>query len=78
MQPGFESQTMQPNRLVTVLAVILILMPGMVFVFAPRLVASAVVAGEDDGIWLVSDAAKAFHAEMDARAAGATPAPDGI
>lgn len=60
---------MQPNKAVTILAIVLILMPGMVFVLAPRLVADAVVAVEHDDIWLVSDAARAFHAEMTAREA---------
>ena len=58
---------MQPNKFVTVLCIILILTPGMVFVLAPRLVADLVVTVENDDIWLVSDAAKVFHAEMDAQ-----------
>ena len=60
---------MQPNPIITILAIFLILMPGMVFIFAPRLVADAVVTVEHDDIWLVSDAARAFHAEMTAREA---------
>jgi hypothetical protein len=65
---------MQPNKFVTVLAILLILTPGMVFIFAPRLVADAVIAVEQDDVWLVSDAARAFHAEIDARSAAAAPA----
>jgi hypothetical protein len=66
---------MQPNKAVTILAILLILTPGMVFVFAPRLVADAVVAVEHDDIWLVSDAARAFHAEITAREAALSAAP---
>lgn len=65
---------MQPNKFVTVLAIFLILTPGMVFIFAPRLVADAVVAVEQDDIWLLSDAARAFHAEIDARSGPPAPA----
>jgi hypothetical protein len=65
---------MQPNKFVTVLAILLILTPGMVFIFAPRLVADAVIAVEQDDVWLVSDAARAFHAEIDARSAAPAPA----
>jgi hypothetical protein len=64
---------MQPNKFVTVLAILLILTPGMVFIFAPRLVADAVIAVEQDDVWLVSDAARAFHAEIDARSAAPAP-----
>lgn len=65
---------MQPNIAVTVLAIVLILMPAMVFIFAPRLVADAVVAVEHDQVWLLSDAARAFHAEMTTREAAITAA----
>lgn len=66
---------MQTNKFVTVLAILLILMPGMAFVLAPKLVADAVVAVEQDDVWLLSEAARAFHAEIDARSAA--PAPSG-
>ena len=66
---------MQPNPFVTILAIGLILMPAMVFIFAPRLVADAVVAVEHDDLWLLSDAARAFHAEMTAREAALGAAP---
>ena len=65
---------MQPTKFVTVLAIVLILMPAMVFVMAPRLVADTVVAVEHENIWLLSDAARVFHAEIDARTAALPPA----
>ena len=44
---------MQPNKFVTVLAIVLILMPAMVFVVAPRLVGRRSMVTTEGGAMLI-------------------------
>ncbi|WP_188763228.1 dipeptidase [Sandarakinorhabdus glacialis] len=52
------------KRVVVPVAVLLILVPGAFFVFAPRFVEQSMNRIEGSGVWPVSDAAKALHKQL--------------